>query len=264
MLINVDPVIAQVGPFVLSWQGLFIALGLLLGLLVGAGELSRREIHPDVAYDAALWIIVPGLVGARLFHVFDSWNYYAYHPLDIVALNQGGAAIYGAILVGTFFALLYVRRRRIAVGRFVDAAALAQAVGLAVGEVGDFLTGAYLGRPTTGFLAVKYVNPNSFDQSGVFVYPAAGYEILWNLGIVAVLLWLRGKRAPVGLSFWVFTALFAIGQIWIGFLRDLPVDVAGLGQVQLIAIGCLALSSVVLLGFAIVHLARHTIRAAFR
>ena len=245
MLIGVDPILLRYGPVTLTWQGLFIGIAILVGLSSAARHLAAACLHPDLAYDAAILIVPAGIIGARLFHVADAWNYYAYHPLQVVAFSEGGYSVYGAIVFGTIASLIFARARRLPLGRFFDATAVPQALALAIGEVGDFLTGAYLGRPTTSIFAVKYVNTQAFDQSHTFVYPAAAFEILWNLAIIAVLHRVAGN-ASSGRRFWLFTFLFALGQLWTGFFRDLPIDLAGLGQDQLIAVAFLAASVVAL------------------
>ncbi|HLH74803.1 MAG TPA: prolipoprotein diacylglyceryl transferase family protein [Chloroflexota bacterium] len=234
MLIDVDPILVDWGPFAVTWQGLFIGIALLVGITSTAWHFAAQGVRPDAAYDAVIVVVPAGIIGARLFHVADSWNYYAYHPLEILAFGQGGFTLYGAIFGGTAGGFLYARARGLPLGRFFDAVAIPQALAFAIGEVGDLITGAYLGRPTTSVIAVKYINPRAFDQSGAFVQPVAAYEILWNLAIIFVLSRL-GKSALPGRRFWLFSFLFALGQFWTGFFRDLPIDLAGLGQTQIIA-----------------------------
>ncbi|HVB97334.1 MAG TPA: prolipoprotein diacylglyceryl transferase family protein [Chloroflexota bacterium] len=241
MLIGVDPILLQYGLVTLTWQGLFIGIALLVGLSSAARHLAAAGLHPDLAYDAALISVPTGIIGSRLFHVADTWNYYAYHPLQIVAVAEGGYSIYGAIVFGTVASYFFARNRRLPLGRFFDATAVPQALALAIGELGDLLTGAYLGHPTTSLFAVRYINPRAFDQSHSFVYPVAAYEIMWNLAIVIVLNRL-GRNASPGRSFWLFTFCFALGQLWTGFFRDLPIDFAGLGQDQLVAVLFLVIS----------------------
>ena len=243
MLIDVDPTIVRAGPFPLTWQGIFIALGIVAGLLVFARALRSRGVDGEVAVDAAIWILPPAFVGARLFHVMDAWNYYAVHPLDVFAIYRGGATVYGAVIVGTFVGLLFARRRRLPLGGFFDAAASGQAFGIAVGRIGDVLTGAYIGRQTDWPIGVKYVNPASYDQRQQFVHPVAAYEVIWDLAIFVLLTRLL-VRLPSGWSFLIFTILYAFGQIVMGFLRVEAPDVGTLGQAQLIGIVALGLATI--------------------
>lgn len=246
MIIDVNPLIAQLGPFSLTWEGLFDGTGALVGFVVASRNLRSVGIDPEPLYGILPWVVLAAIVGARVLHVADSWDYYAVHPLDIVAVTRGGASLYGALLVGTAAAFVLARRRHWPLGVFFDATAPAQALGLALGYVGSLLTGSYLGRPTPSALAVEYVNPHSFDHRHLPVEPAAAYAIVWCLAILALLILLHRRGLPDGFSFWIFTALFALGQVWIGSLRDLPPDAFSLGQPQIIGLIVGSVSVVVL------------------
>lgn len=80
---GLDPNIVMIGPVHIGWYGLFIALGLLVGVQLARHEARRRGLVPDIILDATLWVVAAGLVGARLFHVIDNWSLYAADPLAI-------------------------------------------------------------------------------------------------------------------------------------------------------------------------------------
>lgn len=242
MIIDLNPTIVQLGPFTLTWQGLALAAGLGVAVMVAARLLRAAGLDPAIAADATVWVVPAGLVGARLLHVFSAWNYYAVHPLEIPAIERGGASAYGAILFGTLAGLLFARRRQLPLGAFFDASAPAQAIGLAIGRLGDLAVGASLGRPTTLFLAVKYLNPAAYDSRHVFVHPVAAYEAAGDLALFLVLLGLRRRRPVRGTIFWAFTGLYGLERIGMDFLRDTPPDLGPFSQDQLIGIGLLILS----------------------
>ncbi len=234
MGISVNPVILSVGPFLLTWQGFFTGLAVVAALAAAAGSLHRHGFATNLACDIVIWVIPPALVGARLFHVLDSWNYYSFHPTEIVALGQGGASLPGAWVVGAAAAFLFARRRRLPVGVFFDALVLPVVLGLATGRVGDFLTGAYQGRPTGLPVGIVYLHPSSYDHHRVPVHPAALYEIGWDALIVGLVFAVRRLRPPAGVRSCLFAVLWGVGQVGIGFTRELPPDVMGLGQAQII------------------------------
>ncbi|MGH2458563.1 MAG: prolipoprotein diacylglyceryl transferase [Chloroflexota bacterium] len=250
MIIDVDPIVARIGPFSLGWEGIFIGIAILVGIAVAARDARRLGIDPELLYGGAIWVIPAGLLGSRVFHVADSWNFYGVHPLALFSIGQGGAALYGAIIVGCVAALLVARHQRIDPGRLFDAVSPALALALAIGRVGDLLTGAELGKPTRLFDAIRYVNPASFDTSGVAVHPAAAYDVIWALALYLLLVRPRHDGLPAGAHFWTFTCLYAVGQVAIGFFRDAPPDAFGLGQAQLIGIVCFTVSVVAIAGLA--------------
>jgi len=248
--IDVNPIIAHVGPLVLSWQGFFTGVGLFVALWLATTHLRQHGVDPASLYDATLWAVPASILGARVFHVVDNWNYYAMHPLDVVAITRGGAAVYGSVVFGSIAGLLFCRQRGLPIGTFFDAIAPAQALGLAIGRVGDLLTGGSLGRPTTLPFAVAYVNPASFDPRHALVHPAAAYLIAWDLAVFALLIWFRRQRLRPGVSFWSFSALFAVGQFGDGFFRVEPLDAYGLDQAQIVGAILLLLSVIALLAIA--------------
>lgn len=251
MSVDVNPWIAQVGPFSLTWQGLFIGVGIVGALMLAAKHLRSSGLDPEIAFELTIWIVIPAIVGARFFHVFDTWVFYAVHPLEVLEVTRGGAAIYGAIIVGTAAALIFARLRHLPLGLLFDTLAPAQALGLALGRIGDLVTGASLARPTRLPIAITYVNPGSFDQHHSPVHPVAAYEIIWDLAILALLLRMRRSSLPRGVSFWTFTALYGAGQIWNGYLRDEPIDLYGLGQAQIVGLVCLVVSVIALLSIGV-------------
>ena len=105
-----------------------------------------------------------------------------------------------------------------------------------LGSVGSLLSGGLLGRPTETFLAVKYINPNSLDQRGLFVYPVAAYLILWFIigGLLYRYLARRSSDDRTIASFALFW--LGIGQVWQGFFRSAPADLVGLSQGQVLGL----------------------------
>ena len=242
MTVDIDPIVTRIGPFLIGWEGIFIGLALLVGVLVAAKDVCLAGLDPDLVYGAASWALPAGLIGSRALHVVDSWTFYAVHPFDTFAIGQGGAAAYGAIIFGSVAALLFARRQHVESGRLFDACSPALALGLAVGRIGELLTGAELGRSTNLPLAIRYVNPSSFDSRGLSVHPVAAYDIIWALGLYVLLARLRSAHPGSGTVYWAFTGLYATGQVWIGFFRATPPDAFGLGQAQLIGLAFIALS----------------------
>lgn len=244
MATNITPTLFHIGPFLLTWQGLFIAVGLVVGMVVASKALRQTEIDSRVVEDLAIRVIPAAIVGARLFYVADSWNYYAVHPLEIFAVTRGGAAIYGAVIFGTVVAFLFARRRHLPIGPLFDALAPAQAIGLALGRFGDLLSGIFAGRPTTSPVTFRYVNSASPGPHATPVAPAAAYETVWDLAIFGLLIWLQRRGLPRGVAFWLFTGLYGLGRLWTGFLQVEPVDHFGLGQAQILGVIGLALSAI--------------------
>ncbi|MBI4317821.1 MAG: prolipoprotein diacylglyceryl transferase [Chloroflexi bacterium] len=236
IVINIDPILAMIGPFAVSWHGFFSAVGILIGLWVAAQLVRKAGIDKEHVYNTAIWAVPAGIVGARLFHVVDKFEYYAANPLAILAIQEGGLAIYGGLAGGILAGVLYARRHNLPLGRFADAIAPALILGQAIGRIGDVINGEHRSLPADLPWSVVYTHPNTAGERGLAVHPAVGYELVWDLAVFGVLLWLLGRLPRSGTLFWAYVALYAVGRFWTGFFREDTVVSFGLRQAQLIAI----------------------------
>ncbi|MQG51103.1 MAG: hypothetical protein FI695_03895, partial [SAR202 cluster bacterium] len=111
MTIGIDPFIFR-DPIVLSWHGFFTFVGVGLAIYLIDRWSSKEEIDSDVIYSVALWVIIGGILGARLVHVIDRWDYYQDNLSHIYQVWRGGIAIYGALIFGTLSGLsnIFIRK----------------------------------------------------------------------------------------------------------------------------------------------------------
>lgn len=242
IVIDIDPNIATIGLFTLAWHGVFSAIGIVVGIWLTLHLLRRSEISEDDVYTLALWAVIGGIIGARLFHVIDAWAFYSKNPSMILAINEGGLSIYGAIVVGTIAVVAVMLVKRIPVGKFMDAGAPGLILGQAVGRIGDIINGEHHGLPTDWPIGVRYIHPDTLGEPGKVVHLAVGYEMIWDLIVLGVLLWLRGRLRRDGMVFALYTALYGFGRFFITFTRVDAQVVLGLSQAQVIALIMLVVS----------------------
>lgn len=254
-LIPFDPEI-HLGPFSLAWHGIFTAVGIFVGVWL-AVRLLRGRVAEDAAYSVATWGVVGGIVGARLVHVADRWDFYSQHLEQIPALWTGGIAVWGAAIGGVLGGLIVaLRRRDVPVGAGADAGAAGISLGFGVGRIGDVINGehhAVLCGDGPG-VCVEYTDPSTLGQGPSFlsgdprfaegpVHLVVLYDMIWDLLGVALVLLLRRRlagRAPEGRIFWLWALWYGLGRFGLGFLRiGDPYPVAGLRQDQLIALGAI-------------------------
>ncbi|MFN3974450.1 MAG: prolipoprotein diacylglyceryl transferase [Dehalococcoidia bacterium] len=246
--IGMDPDLVVAGGFVLSWHGLLSFLGVALAVWLVARWAPRRGISSDAVYATAIWAIIGGIVGARLLHVIDEWQYYRANPLQIIAIWNGGIAIWGAILGGFVGGAIYARMNRIPVGRLADIAAPALLLAHTIGRVGDVINGEHVAKTTSMPWGVVWSHPKSltyqfYGGQLVPTHPAVAYEMVWNLLIFALLWWVvRERLKPEGMTFALYLALTAIGRFFIYFFRLDREWVAGLGEAQIVSLVVLAVT----------------------
>ena len=132
--IGIDPILFSIGHFHLRWYGLIVLTAISVGVWVTAREAVRKGFKKEDIYDAALWVLLGGMIGARLFHVIDHWpDEYAANPIRALFLWEGGLAIWGALVGGLISVSILSRLRGWKLPKLLDAAApglaLAQAIG---------------------------------------------------------------------------------------------------------------------------------------
>jgi phosphatidylglycerol:prolipoprotein diacylglycerol transferase len=241
--IGFDPIIAQLGPFQLGWHAVFTALAVLVGVWL-AGRLARRQgISTDLVSDVAVWAVVGGVIGARLFHVLDHLPFYLANPLLIPAVWEGGIAVYGAFIGGLVAGCIAAWRAKADAWRLLDIAAPAILVGQAIGRFGCLCNGDAWGADATGCplcLAIRYTHQNDLlpaQLRGVPTYAYPIYEIAAEVLLLAGLWIFRDRlRNRPGLTFLVGTIGYGVIRFGLTFLRQEPIVLIGLQEAQVIAL----------------------------
>lgn len=137
--------------------GLMVALAFCAGLWLAVRRARREGLDPDVVYDMAVWLMVGGLVGARLFFVAEYWGEKITTLAEVVRVWEGGIVFYGSVIGAVVALLLFRAFRRFPVLATLDALAPSVALGIALGRVGCFLNGCCYGDPCPiPWLAVRF------------------------------------------------------------------------------------------------------------
>ncbi|MDD5647524.1 MAG: prolipoprotein diacylglyceryl transferase [Dehalococcoidia bacterium] len=232
--IDWNPVILNIGTLEIRWYGVLVVLAVIAVIALSLVEARRRGIAQDVIWDVALWAVVGGIIGARLLHIIDRWQYYLYHPEQL--LNFAGLAIWGAMLGGLAAILIFCLVKKMSFWLLGDIAAPGAILGQAIGRLGCLVNGCCYGLTCELPIAVIYSNPNSYAPIGVPIYPTQLFHIVWDLAGFAVLWSLRKKLRPEGTLFLLWLIFFGMGDFVIRFFRESEPFLFNLPQAQVIDI----------------------------
>jgi len=239
------PVILRLGPLTIYSYGLMMAIAFLTAAYLAGKELSRKGFDGELASTMVFWAAVGGLVGARIFAIFDDWSGFLADPLHVI-FSGAGFVWYGG-LIGGFLAVSWsIRANGLPWLITVDCIAPGLVLGHAIGRIGCELAGdGDWGRETT--LPWGRAYPNAIVgwtyPAGVYVHPTPLYEAL-AYTLVFLFLWsIRKRPHPDGTIFWWYLVLASSARFCIEFVRINPRLLAGLSEAQLISIAFVAIGS---------------------
>lgn len=256
MTISMDPIIFNVGSHSIGWHGVMMVIGIVVATLLTGRLASKEGIKREDVYTAALWIVIFGLIGARLSHVIDEFEYYRDDISQILAIWEGGMGWYGGLIGGIIGGVVYSKLYKIPLGKLADAVAIGGFLGLAIGRIGCTINGDSYGIVTSLPWGLTYTHPDAYaDPFSMPGHPAPVYEIIWILVIVTVLFRFRGRLKPPGSSFLLMLALYSFGRFFISWVRDEPAVLGPLHQAHIISLALFTIA-VAFLVYRKVHLVK--------
>jgi phosphatidylglycerol---prolipoprotein diacylglyceryl transferase len=251
-----------IGQFEIKFYGIILMLGAVAGAFLASREAKRRGYEPEIVWDLMIYLLIGGIIGARLWHIFTpppssgvTTEWYLTHPLDALNIRKGGMGIPGAVIAGVIVMYFYARRHGLGFTDWLDIGAPGLALGQGIGRWGNFFNQELYGAPTT--LPWKiFIDPEHrlVDYSDVeYYHPLFLYESIWNFGNMFLLLWIS-RRYAEGLKsgdlFLIYLIVYPVGRFLLDFLRLDASIVAGLNINQTVM-------AVVAVGAALALVLRH-------
>lgn len=237
----------QLGPLPIRFYGIIIMLGVLAAAWLASKEAKRRGLDPELVLDGLIWVVLAGVIGARLWHIFTptptdvasglTTYYYLTHPLAAINIRSGGLGVPGAVIGGAIAIFLYARRKNLNVIVWLDVAAPGVALAQAIGRWGNFFNQELYGPPTDLpwgiFIEPQYRLPGYTEYT--HFHPLFLYESLWNLMNMAILLWVgrrfEDKLLP-GDIFLCYLVIYPFGRFLLEFIRLDSAQIAGINANQ--------------------------------
>lgn len=249
-----NPILLKLGPFEVHWYGVLIVGGAVLAAWLSTKEAERRGEDPEHVWNVLTWVLILGIIGARLYHVFSTptgnfagWAYYREHPIDIIKFWNGGfrgLGIYGAVIGGVVGIVIYTRLAHLRFLRWLDIPAPGLLLAQAIGRLGNRINQELYGPPTDRPWAF-HINPTYPCQEPTGSPMACGlpdrltdaarqwyathgfhptfyYEMIWNV-VGFALLWFIGRRLKNWLIdgdiFFMYLIWYPVGRFWVEMFR---------------------------------------------
>jgi phosphatidylglycerol:prolipoprotein diacylglycerol transferase len=208
----IDPIIFQFKlfniPITLRWYGVLVMLGAVVGAWITEREIRRRGENGEAIWDALVWVLPLGIIGARLWYVVNSIlggsTYYTDNPAKIINIPEGGLHIFGGFLFGAIALYFFLKSNKLDFWLFLDSIAPAMLIGQALARPANFINQELYGPPTklpwgipieaTHRLA-QYADLSNFPVDGTRFHPTFAYEMILNILLGLLLLWISRQYA---------------------------------------------------------------------
>lgn len=250
------PELFKIGPLTVYSYGLMLGIAFIVASYILTLELKRKKLNPNLASNITMLAIIFGIVGAKLFHLIENWEYFLKTPFEMI-FSAAGLTFYGGFILATIVIIYYLKRKKVKVLKVTDAAAPGLMLGYGIARIGCHLSGdGDYGIPTDLPWAMSYENgtyppsvafrnfPEIVEKYGVNgivpdtikVHPAPVYETLAAIVLFLILWKLRKKINVDGKLFMVYLIFSGVERLLVEFIRINPKILFGLTEAQLISI----------------------------
>ncbi len=238
------------------WYGVIILLGIIAAFAHALWRSRREGVSKDDLLDLAIFIILFGVLGARLYYVATTWgNYHSF--LDVIAIWNGGLAIYGGVIAGAITILVVCRFKKLNPLRVMDMIAPGVMLGQAIGRWGNFCNGEAYGEvvPENSWLyPFRMGLRSSFTGSEMqYYHPTFLYESVWNIvGFILITLTYKHKKFN-GQILLSYLTWYGFGRMFIEGLRTDSLYVGSLRISQVVGLVCFVVGGVLLIAGFLLH-----------
>ena len=235
------------------YYGVIMALAIAIGVLVSDWAGTKFfALKKETIIDLAPYLIIFGIIGARLYYCILSYDFYLRFPTEIIAIRHGGISIHGAILGGLIGLWIFAKRHKINPVKLCDVSAIGLSLAQAIGRWGNFFNSEAFGAPTNLpwklYIAPQY-RPIPFQEYQYF-HPAFLYESILDVVIFIILLALikTGKLKKDGNLALIYLILYSIVRIIVEMFRlDSVKYIFGMPVAIFVSIGIIIISVALLI-----------------
>lgn len=261
---SINRVAFTVGPLTIYWYGIIVVSGIVLAIAYAMHRSREFGIDPDKLLDVAMYSVIAGIVGARIYYVAFTWDYYKDHLNEVVQIWNGGIAFYGGIIGALVCAFLLCKRWKIPFISAADIALPCVLLGQGIGRWGNFMNVEAFGCYTESVLRMVsprvdeyfHLNPQLLpgftpeevmNMTEIPVHPTFLYESLWLiLGFVVIMIYSKHRRFTGEMALMYF-AWNGFGRMFIEGIRTDSLMIGFIRVSQALAIILVVVSAIAIL-----------------
>jgi len=245
-----NPIFFQLGPLAIHWYGLILALAFIVAIALSWRLVNMRGLKTDDLLDLALWLIIAGIIGARLYDVFIiDWPYFSRHLIIILFICHGGLAIHGALIGGLNAVYFWCRLKKQNLWLWLDIIAAVLPLAQAIGRWGNYFNSELFGRPTSwpwGIPITENLRPIIY-KSFQYFQPAFLYESILDLILFIIILFIFKKnQLKAGQLAGLYLIGYGLIRLIMEFIRiDITAQLFGFRVPQLVSIGMVLIGLII-------------------
>lgn len=201
------PELFHIGNYPVRSYGVLLVIGVLFAIALAKRRAPVYGLKPEAIWDSSMWLVIPGILGARIFYIAQNWGYYQTHRNELFSLRFEGLTSFGGLVFGFLGFLAWRAKAKVPFWSFLDTVGVPVLVAQAMGRVGCLLNGCCYGRPTEAWYGVHFQNLDGRHAPAQLVDTA-----LMLLG--ALFITLRERKSPLrpGASFGLFLVCYGISR----------------------------------------------------
>jgi prolipoprotein diacylglyceryl transferase len=248
--VNINPIAFTVFGKEIAWYGIIITSGVMLAWIYVMYRSKFEKVKEDDVMDMGIWVLICGIIGARLYYVIMKHeNYHTF--MDVIATWEGGLAIYGGIIGGGLAAVVVAKVKKLNPFKLLDMLGPAVFIGQIMGRWGNFTNAEAFGGTTD--LPWRMGINNVYYPDTIYVHPTFLYESLWNLVGFLLLNWFYTKKKYNGQIILLYATWYGFGRMLIEGLRSDSLYIGAFKVSQLVGLISFVAGAILLIVFGIIN-----------
>ena len=235
-----NPILLDLGFIKVYWYSLFVVLGMICAGLYVHLESEKYKIDKEFVVNLFFWVIVLGVIGARLYYVAFNFDLYRDNPIDILKIWEGGLAIHGGLIAGIIFTLVYASKYKLKPLLITDIIVVGLLLGQAIGRWGNFFNAEAHG-PVTTLLQLQHLLIPEFVIKGMYIngnyyLPMFYFESLWCIiGFIVLIIIKHRRYTKIGQISSLYFMWYGLGRFVIEYFRKDSLMLGPIKMAQLVS-----------------------------